>query len=112
MDVMSFEKNHICGAWNLLNLCLSSPHRTPAGFDFFSSVSAMMVKHTTNGTIRRLDAVLPMGHGQSKLVTEQICRNAAARTPISARILLAGQTADDTVNWIWNATEALPLTVR
>lgn len=116
MDVTSFEKHHIRGTWNLINLCLASPHRTPASFNLISSVSTMMALHTTDGQIPEIPStfasVMPMGYGQSKMVAESMCLAAVASTPISARILRVGQIVGDTVHGVWNATEALPLTLQ
>lgn len=60
----------------------------------------------------RLEYAQEMGYAQSKLVTEHICANAAKSYGITARILRVGQVIADTVNGIWNATEAIPLMLQ
>ena len=56
--------------------------------------------------------VMDMGYGQSKLVGEHICANAAKKTPITARILRVGQIVGDTKYGRWNPKEAVPLTAQ
>jgi len=53
-----------------------------------------------------------MGYARSKLVTEYICHAAAAKAGIAARVLRVGQIVGDTHFGMWNATEAIPLTIQ
>jgi thioester reductase-like protein len=53
-----------------------------------------------------------MGYAQSKLVTEILCSIAARETSMVSRILRIGQVSGDATHGIWNATEAIPLTVQ
>lgn len=53
-----------------------------------------------------------MGYAQSKLVTENICVEAAKSYGIKTRILRVGQVVADAVHGIWNATEAIPLMMQ
>ncbi|PWW72667.1 acetyl-CoA synthetase-like protein [Tuber magnatum] len=115
MDVSSFENAHIKGSHNLMTLCLKSRRSSPASFNFCSSISS--VANTPGaGTIPetqpKYEDSMPMGYAQSKLVTEKLCGIAARRTTLSARVLRIGQVSGDTKFGIWNATEAIPLTVH
>lgn len=116
MDVSSFESHHIRGAWNLLNMCLKSPHASPPSFTFCSSVSTVMASPHSAPIPEALptsfDYAMPMGYARSKLVTEHICAAAAHSTGIAARVARIGQVAGDSHHGIWNATEAIPLTVQ
>ena len=116
LGVRSFEAQHIRGTHNLLNFCLRSHLATPAKFFFCSSVStasttpqpASIPEHT----IANLDHAQKTGYGRSKLVTEHIVRNAMLKTGIYGRVLRIGQLSGDTVNGIWNETEAIALMIR
>jgi thioester reductase-like protein len=116
MDVTSFEDQHIRGSWNLINLCLSSPHRTPAVFNFVSSISTVLGMKISTTTIPevlpKLGDQMLMGYAQSKLVTEHICSIATVKTNIAARILRVGQIVGDTEYGMWNAIEATPLCIQ
>jgi thioester reductase-like protein len=114
MDVTSFEEQHIHGSWHLINLCLSSPHRTPASFNFISSVSTAMAMSsaTIPEVLPKFNETMPMGYAHSKLVVEYMCTNAAAKTSMAARILRVGQIVGDTVYGMWNPTEAVPLCIQ
>ncbi|KAF8253407.1 acetyl-CoA synthetase-like protein [Wilcoxina mikolae CBS 423.85] len=114
MDVTSFEQQHIRGSWNLINLCLSSPHANIPTFNFISSISTAMSTGTLTipEVLPKLSDAMPMGYAQAKLVTEHICHAAAAKSDIAARILRVGQIVGDTHFGMWNATEAVPLTIQ
>ncbi|KAF8536483.1 hypothetical protein BDD12DRAFT_912113 [Trichophaea hybrida] len=60
----------------------------------------------------KLSEAIPMGYAQAKLVTEHICQDAAAKAGIAAHILRVGQIVGDTHFGMWNATEAVPLTIQ
>ncbi|CUS09998.1 unnamed protein product [Tuber aestivum] len=115
MDVSSFESAHIKGSHNLMTLCLKSRRSGPASFNFCSSISSVA---STPGAVTipetqpKYEGAMPMGYAQSKLVTEKLCNAAAGRTTLSARVLRIGQISGDTRFGVWNATEAIPLTVR
>jgi len=53
-----------------------------------------------------------MGYAHSKLVTEYICHAATAKADIAARVLRIGQIVGDTHFGMWNAIEAIPLTIQ
>lgn len=115
MDVTSFEQQHIRGSYNLMRLCLHSHRATPASFNFCSSISAVLatpspVISETEPTL--LENSMPMGYARSKLITEKICAAAAHKTAMASRVLRIGQVVGDTINGLWNATEAIPLTVQ
>jgi len=112
MSLESFEKDCIAATRYLLDLCLTPGRQEPARLAFCSSVSAVA---RTPGSVAIED--LPesllhaqnMGYAQSKLVTEHICRRAAAQTGMSARVVRVGQIIADTEHGVWNATEAIPM---
>ncbi|KAF2166908.1 hypothetical protein M409DRAFT_22960 [Zasmidium cellare ATCC 36951] len=111
-NLESFETDCIAGARNLINLCLKAKRPQPASFNFCSSVSA---------TVRTPGGIVPealpesfayaqgMGYAQSKLVTEYLCDRACRKRGINARVLRVGQVIGDTMNGVWNATEAIPM---
>ncbi|KAG0132140.1 hypothetical protein HOY82DRAFT_606755 [Tuber indicum] len=115
MDVSSFENAHIKGSHNLMTLCLKSHRSSPASFNFCSSISSVANNSTAETipeTQPKYENAMPMGYAHSKLVTEKLCDVAAKRTTLTARVLRIGQVSGDTRFGIWNATEAIPLTVR
>ncbi|EPQ26199.1 uncharacterized protein PFL1_06135 [Pseudozyma flocculosa PF-1] len=117
MSLGSFESS-IKGALNLLNLATQSRAGSgPARYLFASSISAAMGAET--GTI--LEAIsddprcaVPMGYARSKWVVEQLCRHASVSVGggFEALVLRIGQLVGDTVQGVWNETEAVPLMVR
>ncbi|PUU76469.1 hypothetical protein B9Z19DRAFT_1129686 [Tuber borchii] len=111
----SFKNVHIKGSHNLMTLCLKSRRASPASFNFCSSVSSVMDTpgaDTIPETLPEYEDAMPMGYAQSKLVTEKLGDIAARTTTLSARVLRIGQVSGDTRSGIWNATGAIPLTVR
>jgi hypothetical protein len=60
----------------------------------------------------RISNAQPTGYGQSKLVAEHICMNAAARVGIPVYVLRIGQIIGDTIHGIWNSSEAIPLMMQ
>ncbi|KAG0636925.1 hypothetical protein HOY80DRAFT_312084 [Tuber brumale] len=115
MDVSSFENAHIKGSHNLMTLCLKSRRASPASFNFCSSISSVAnnpTAETIPETQPKYENAMTMGYAHSKLVVEKLCDVAAKRTTLSARVLRIGQVSGDTRFGIWNATEAIPLTVR
>ncbi|RDW62389.1 hypothetical protein BP6252_11822 [Coleophoma cylindrospora] len=111
----SFEADCIAGAHNLLALCLKAKRPEPATYNFCSSVSA--VAATKGGFVKEalpetLDCAQGMGYAQSKLVTENICVQAAQSYGVKTRVLRVGQVVADTAHGIWNATEAIPLMLQ
>uniref|UniRef100_U4LLH7 Similar to Linear gramicidin synthase subunit D acc. no. Q70LM4 n=1 Tax=Pyronema omphalodes (strain CBS 100304) TaxID=1076935 RepID=U4LLH7_PYROM len=114
MDVTSFEGQHIRGSSNLINFCLASPQNRIPSFNFISSVSTAMGRpeKTVPEVLPEFAHAMPMGYAHSKMVVEYICDAAAKKTGITARILRVGQVVGDTKHGMWNATEAVPLTVQ
>lgn len=117
LGTLSFEAQHIRGVYNLLeNIALRTTHNKPAAFYFCSSVS------TASGTpkpatiaetqIPKLEHAQPMGYGRSKLVSERITHTAMQKTGMVARVLRIGQLSGDSVNAVWNDTEAIALMIR
>ncbi|KAE8146730.1 putative NRPS-like enzyme [Aspergillus avenaceus] len=113
LGVRSFEKQHIKGIRNLVNLCLSSARSSPAEFYFCSSISAAagtpLPATIAEAPIPELAHAQNMGYARSKLVAERIVQAAAEQTGMVAKVLRVGQIVGDTVTGRWNATEAIPL---
>lgn len=116
LGVQSFEKQHIKGTYNLLNMCLSVTTPPPAKLFFCSSISAAAgtpLPATIQETyISDLTHAQNMGYARSKLVTETIVKTAAEQTGMIARVLRVGQIVGDTQNGMWNSTEAISLMIR
>ena len=88
----------------------------PAHFFFCSSI-ATALGNARPATIAEtpildLKAALPQGYARSKLVSEQIVRNAARDAGALTRILRIGQIVGDGKLSLWNDTEAIPLMIR
>jgi thioester reductase-like protein len=116
LGVQSFEKQHIKGTFNLLNMCLSVTTPLPAKLFFCSSISAAAgtpLPATISETyIADLTQAQSMGYARSKLVTETIIKAAAEQTGMVARVLRVGQIVGDTQIGLWNSTEAISLMIR
>ncbi|KAK8226223.1 hypothetical protein HDK90DRAFT_459188 [Phyllosticta capitalensis] len=122
MALQSFERENVAGVRRLLELAARSARQ--ARFTFASSVSVVgnlsTVENMPEGVLAvkeelpaNLAAAMNMGYGQSKLVTEHICLNAAKQVPeLHSRILRVGQIVGDTQEGVWNTKEAVPLMLR
>ncbi|KAB8300552.1 hypothetical protein EYC80_000712 [Monilinia laxa] len=116
LGVQSFESHHIKGTVNLLNLCLTVRTNLPAKLFFCSSISAAagtplpaIIEETY---ITNLNHAQKMGYARSKLVTETIIGEAAKQTGMQAQVLRVGQIVGDTIEGLWNSTEAISLMIR
>jgi thioester reductase-like protein len=116
LGVQSFEKQHIKGTYNLLNICLSTTTPSPAKLFFCSSISAAagtplpaVIQETY---ISDLSHAQNMGYARSKLITETIIKAAVEQTGMVAKVLRVGQIVGDTQNGMWNSTEAISLMIR
>ncbi|TVY93810.1 Adenylate-forming reductase [Lachnellula willkommii] len=116
LQIRSFEKQHIQGVSNLLNLCLSIRGSTPAQFFFCSSISAAagtpLPATISEAPIPKLEHAQNMGYARSKLVAERIIESAAKQTGMVAKVLRVGQIVGDSAVGIWNTTEAIPLMIQ
>jgi nucleoside-diphosphate-sugar epimerase len=116
LQIRSFEKYHIAGISNLLNLCLSVHGPAAAQFFFCSSISAAagtpLPARIKEAPIPELTHAQNMGYARSKLVAEKIIEAAARQTGMVAKVLRVGQIVGDAENGIWNTTEAIPLMIR
>ncbi|KAG4425536.1 hypothetical protein IFR04_001233 [Cadophora malorum] len=116
LGVRSFEKQHINGTFNLLNMCLNVKTPTPAKLFFCSSISAAagtpIPAQIQETYISNLAHAQNMGYARSKLVTETIIKAAAAQTGMTAKVLRVGQIVGDTEIGLWNSTEAISLMIR
>ncbi|GMF74613.1 unnamed protein product [Aspergillus oryzae] len=113
LSVHSFEKDHIRGTRNLLDLCISSPKT--AHMYFVSSIATTSGWDPSRGKIPEdilPDTVEPplQGYGQSKYVAENICLAASTRSSVPVTILRVGQVAGPTTKsgGYWNPDEWFP----
>ncbi|KAJ7746849.1 L-aminoadipate-semialdehyde dehydrogenase [Mycena maculata] len=111
LSLQSYDE-HIGGAANLINLCLASPYAEPAAFFFSSSISCR--QGAPDATCTEDFAPSPKtatgtGYARSKWVVEKLCQRAAAGSGVPVGVLRIGQMVGDSVNGIWNETEAWPL---
>ncbi|KAB8272953.1 hypothetical protein BDV30DRAFT_226948 [Aspergillus minisclerotigenes] len=113
LSVHSFEKGHIRGTRNLLDLSLSS--RKTAHMYFVSSIATTSGWGPSRGKIPENilpDTVEPplQGYGQSKYVAENICLAASTRSGVPVTILRVGQVAGPTTKsgGYWNPDEWFP----
>lgn len=101
---------HIQGTVNLMNLGLSSPG---AQFFFSSSIScrqgAQNVVEVEENYPPDPSTAAGTGYARSKWVVEKLSERAAEKRGLSVGVLRIGQMVGDTVNGVWNETEAWPL---
>ncbi|OJD30201.1 male sterility protein [Diplodia corticola] len=117
LGVSSFAAHHIAGTAHLLRLALSAPFAHPARFAFVSSVSAgagtpppAVVREAL---VERPEDAQGMGYARSKWVAEHVVGGARERAGSAGfRVLRTGQIVGDSVEGVWNETEAIPLMVR
>ncbi|CAK5267785.1 unnamed protein product [Mycena citricolor] len=103
---------HIGGTVNLINLCLSSPFAKPASFFFSSSISCRQggpESECSEDFSETPSSAAGTGYARSKWVVEKLCQRAAELTGLSVGVLRIGQMVGDSVNGVWNETEAWPL---
>lgn len=116
IGVRSFEKYHIAGVRNLIDLCLSSNRQSPAEFYFCSSISSAagtpLPATIAEQPVPALSHAHDMGYARSKLVAERIVQAAAEQTGITSKVLRVGQIVGDTVHGRWNPEEGIPLMIR
>ncbi|KAK7454620.1 hypothetical protein VKT23_011373 [Stygiomarasmius scandens] len=111
ISIDSFDE-YIGGTVNLMNLCLQSPFSEPASFYFSSSISSRQGSPDEICTEDYADSpatAAGTGYAQSKWVVEKLCQNAAEIASLPVGVFRIGQMVGDTVNGVWNETEAWPL---
>jgi thioester reductase-like protein len=91
--------------------------RTLKQFVFVSSIAASLRSANADGIIeeRSIDdqrKASSMGYGQSKLLTERLAKQCAARFGMPVTIARVGQIAGDTVNGSWNTSEHVSLMIK
>lgn len=112
----SFEPQALRSTHTLLSLAATSPLSPKPRVTFISSIAAALRGTPSHAIPEKLvpwRAVEAMGYAQSKWVAERICE-AAAEKVVGARVSVVrvGQVCGDTVHGMWNASEAVPTTVR
>ncbi|KAJ3986293.1 L-aminoadipate-semialdehyde dehydrogenase [Lentinula detonsa] len=111
LSLESFDE-HIGGSLNLMNLCLQSPYAQPAAFYFSSSISCRQGSPDavcTEDYSPSPSTAASTGYAQSKWVVEKLCQKAAGTMGLTVGVLRIGQMVGDSVNGVWNETEAWPL---
>lgn len=112
LPLSAFEK-HVAGTHNLIELALSVRRPKPALFIFCSSISvAGACVVVPDDYIQDLGAAQRMGYARSKLVAELVVQNAVEQAGARVTVARIGQIVGDTVNGVWNDTEAIPLMIR
>ncbi|ESK87402.1 l-aminoadipate-semialdehyde dehydrogenase [Moniliophthora roreri MCA 2997] len=114
LAVDSFDV-HIGGAVNLMNLCLQSPYAKSTVFYYSSSVSCRQGSHDptcVEDYPSDPSTAASTGYAQSKWVVEKLCERAAKEKNLRVGVLRIGQMVGDTVNGVWNETEAWPLLLK
>ncbi|CZR47386.1 uncharacterized protein FPRO_08760 [Fusarium proliferatum ET1] len=111
----TFENSCIAGVRHLIDLCLADSGSDAPRFVMFSSIGTIM--GTSEDVIpERLPKSLAeanrTGYSRSKCVAEQICAKAAAEAGLPVAIVRIGQIVGDTINGVWNTSEAVPLMIR
>ncbi|KAK9479745.1 hypothetical protein V1514DRAFT_327299, partial [Lipomyces japonicus] len=120
LGVRSFEQQHINGTHNLIQLCLNVNSSLPARFFFCSSISAAagtpLPAVIAERAVAKFEHAQNMGYARAKLVTEHIVASAVQANQGlrrgRARVLRIGQIVGDSVNGVWNGSEAIPLMIR
>jgi len=111
LSIDSYDE-HVRGTANLMNLCLSSPYAEPARFYFSSSISCRQGAHDATcdeDYSSSPSTAVKTGYAQSKWVVEKLCQQANQKVGLPVGVLRIGQMVGDSVNGVWNETEAWPL---
>ncbi|KAF5367566.1 hypothetical protein D9758_003797 [Tetrapyrgos nigripes] len=111
LSIDSFDE-YIGGSLNLMNLCLQSPFSEPASFYVSSSISSRQGSPDVTCSEDYADSPSTAGgtgYAQSKWVVEELCQRAAESAGLPVGVFRIGQMVGDTVNGVWNETEAWPL---
>jgi Male sterility protein len=112
LPLKAFEKDHIAGLQNLINLCISSAQKPK--MIFCSSTASVLA--SDHNPIPETMSLNPndadrLGYSQSKWVAEYLCYSASQLEVMKGQIfvLRLGQLTGDTESGIWNMSEAWPL---
>jgi thioester reductase-like protein len=98
-----FENSCIKPSYELMRLCSGSTQQSPKQFMFVSSITSSIHAVGPSGLVEEKPVddqrgASGMGYGQSKLVTERLATQYAARFNVPVTIARVGQIAGDTVN--------------
>lgn len=120
-----FEREHIAGTRNLLNLALSAQQKHPNLVFLFCSSTASCTGLSPSDLVQVPEEIMsdpssssPLGYGRSKWVAEAIVARSTAsqESPKSclrrAAVLRVGQLSGDTSHGAWNESEAWPIMLR
>ncbi|THV03189.1 L-aminoadipate-semialdehyde dehydrogenase [Dendrothele bispora CBS 962.96] len=111
ISIDSFDE-YVGGSLNLMNLCLRSSFSEAASFYFSSSISCRQGSPDETCSENYPDSpatAAGTGYAQSKWVVEKLCQKANEIAGLPVGVLRIGQMVGDTVNGVWNETEAWPL---
>ncbi|KAI9747845.1 MAG: 8-oxoguanine glycosylase ogg1, partial [Chaenotheca gracillima] len=115
MRLRSFEKDHISGVLNLINLALAAKSDVPPAILFCSSTASVMGEHLQSPIPEAISndprSASSLGYSRSKWVAESILDQAHRHPRLRGRVavLRIGQLCGDTDGGVWNVTEAWPL---
>lgn len=115
IPLITFEP-HIKGLRNLVDFSLTTSRLKPTRLFFSSSISTAAkapsgARVIPDKAIEDLSWAADTGYAQSKLVGEQIVRN-AARAGAYSYVLRIGQIVGDTDYGVWNDGEFIPAMIR
>lgn len=94
LSLQSFERTHIVGVWNLINLALLSHRRTRPRFIFLSSVASVARYSGPSGVPEETfnnPQVARTGYGMSKYAAERILDRAVIGAGLNAVVIRLGQ---------------------
>ena len=86
--------------------------RIPVSNSSVSAVAAHKGRSISEAVSRDPRDAQGMGYARSKWVTENITANAAKARGMRAESFRIGQMVGDTVNGVWNETEAISLLIK
>jgi len=111
LRLASFEPS-LEGVVNLMKLCFDSE----SSFYFVSSISAVYNWNQPTAVpevvVGDPDIAQNVGYAQSKWVAENICKQTSDVTGLPVAIMRVGQLVGDSVNGIWNESEAVSLMIK
>jgi thioester reductase-like protein len=111
LPLEKFEKQHVGGVRNLIDLAKSSKRTPLPRFAFSSSIGA--VSNYPKSSIPERAFYDPgvtntTGYGEAKYVSEMLIDSASRTFHLPASIIRSGQLSGSTVNGYWSRTEFIP----
>ncbi|KIJ37204.1 hypothetical protein M422DRAFT_232000 [Sphaerobolus stellatus SS14] len=128
LDISAFERTHISGVRQLIDLALSSPQERTPRLTFLSTIGASMAYQGVsqipeigdkNGEIIIPEMPvddpsipMPIGYAESKYISERILVNAEMQAGLRTTVIRVGQLAGMSTNGEWAENEAGMIIVR